>query len=99
MKKTIKKGIKNTHYGLMAVLIALPVQCFANGGSTPISILQQIIDYLTGDLARLVGVLVVVVAGYLLLGTQQIQKMTFVYIVAGMGLILGGSTLADQFWG
>ena len=99
MKRIIKNRIKNTPHALMAALIALPVRCFANGGSTPISILQQIIDYLTGDLARLVGVLVMVGAGYMFLGTQQIQKKTFVYIVAGMGLILGAPTLADQFWG
>jgi type IV secretory pathway VirB2 component (pilin) len=98
MKKIMIKGAQYLNHGLMASLVYLPTQCFAGGGATPVSIIQNIIDYLTGDLARVVGVVVVVGAGYLYLGQQRIQKMTFVSIAIGMGLILGGPTLADQFW-
>lgn len=77
----------------------MPVRCFASSGITPETIVQNIIDYLTGDLARVVGVIVVVGAGYMYLETEQMQKKTFVRIVIGMGLILGGSTLADMWWG
>lgn len=96
----MKKGFKNISRGLMSYLLILPSQCFASGsGITPESIIQNLIDYLTGDLARVVGSIVVVAAGYMYLETQQIQKKTFVRIVMGMGLILGGPTLAEMWWG
>jgi type IV secretion system protein VirB2 len=98
MKQLIKRRIRNTNFWL-ASLLAMPVPCFASSGVTPETIVQNIIDYLTGDLARVVGVIVVVGAGYMYLETQQIQKKTFVRIVIGMGLILGGPTLADLWWG
>lgn len=98
MKQLIKKRIQKTCFGFIS-LLAMPISCFANNGTTPETIVQNIIDYLTGDLARVVGVIVVVGAGYMYLETQQIQKKTFVRIVIGMGLILGGPTLADLWWG
>ncbi|MGC1183152.1 TrbC/VirB2 family protein [Legionella sp.] len=100
MKQLVKTKTQKAVFWFIASLVALPSQCFALGsGVTPEMILQNIIDYLTGDLARVVGVGVVVGAGYMYLETQQIQKKTFVRIVVGMGLILGGSTLADMWWG
>lgn len=100
MKQLVKTKIQQAAFWFIASLVTLPSPCWAYGsGVTPETIIQNIIDYLTGDLARVVGVCVVVGAGYMYLETQQIQKKTFVRIVMGMGFILGGSTLADLFWG
>lgn len=98
MKHSIKKRIQNTCVGFVS-LLAMPISCFAGNGSSPESIIQGIIDWLTGDLARVVGILVVVISGYMHLEMQQIQKKTFRNIVIGMSLILGGPTLADLWWG
>ncbi|WP_058535367.1 TrbC/VirB2 family protein [Legionella saoudiensis] len=98
--KQMLKTKTHTLFWFIASLVALPSPCWASGsGITPEVIVQNIINYLTGDLARVVGVCVVVGAGYMYLETQQIQKKTFVRIVIGMGLILGGPTLADMWWG
>lgn len=98
MIKTIQKGIKKYKVGVLSLMACRPATSFA-AGSSPETILQSIIDYLTGDIARLTGVLVLVCAGYLFLFTQSIEKKTFVNIVIGMGLIFGGAALADLWWG
>ena len=99
MIKTIKNSVKNTNHWLVSILISLPGPSFASSGITLVSIAQNGIDYLTGDLARVTGVAAVVISGYLFLFQHRIQKTTFISIAAGMGIILGGSTLADELWG
>ena len=100
MIKTIKNSVKNTNHWLVGTLISLPGPSFASSsGITVVSILQHAIDYLTGDLARVTGVAAVVISGYLFLAQHRIQKTTFIAIAVGMGIILGGSTLADELWG
>ena len=100
MIKTIKREIKKSRYWVLGGLAGLPLPSFARGsGVTIVSIIENITDYLTGDVARVTGTLAVVGAGYLYLVSNQIQKSTFIKIAVGMGIILGGSTLADQFWG
>lgn len=78
-----------------------PITAFARDGSgtTLESILQRMIDYATGDVARAAGVLAITIAGYLFLFKHQIEKSTFITIAVAMAIILGGSTLADEFWG
>lgn len=97
MKKYILKKFKKKQISISAFLLALPLTCFA-GGSTPEDIIQNIIDYATGNLARVVGVAVIVGSGYAFLSHHAIEKKTFIRIATGMGLILGGSTLADMWW-
>lgn len=99
MIHSIKKRIINTNRWLMGTLVGLPAPCFASSGVTLVSIAENCIDYLTGDLARVTGVVAIVVAGYLFLFQHRIQKSTFISIAAGMGIILGGSTLANELWG
>ena len=91
--------IKKTQYLILSTLVSLPVPCLASSGITLVSIAQNSIDYLTGDLARVCGVAAVVISGYLFLFQNRIQKTTFISIAAGMGIILGGSTLANELWG
>ena len=99
MIKKIKQGIKNTNHWLVSAFVSLPAPCFASSGITLVSIVENTIDYLTGDLARVCGVAAVVISGYLFLFQHRIQKTTFISIAAGMGIILGGSTLANELWG
>ncbi len=99
MIKKIKKGLQKKHFMMVGALNSVPFSCFAGATATPSSILQNIIDYLTGDLARVIGVAVVVGAGYMFLSAQAIQKSTFIKLMIGMGLILGAPTLAAMWWG
>ena len=98
MIKKIQKVVKKYKLNALSLMACVPTTSFA-AGSSPETILQSIIDYLTGDIARLTGVLVVITAGYLFLFTQSIEKKTFAQIIIGMGLILGGPTLAELWWG
>lgn len=83
----------------MLLLSLLPVTCFAGSNVTPESIVKQIIEYLSGDLALTVGALAVIGAGYAFIFKQAIEKQVFVRIVVGMSLVLGGATIADYCWG
>ena len=95
----IKMMRKTKSLALSTLVLVLPTSCFASSGVTLVSIAENTIDDLTGDLARVAGVIAVVVSGYLFLGQHRIQKSTFISIAAGMGIILGGSTLANELWG
>ena len=100
MLNTIKNSVKNTNHWLTGALISLPGPSFASSsGITLVSIVEHVIGYLTGDLARVTGVAAIIISGYLFLFQHRIQKTTFISIAAGMGIILGGSTLADELWG
>jgi type IV secretory pathway VirB2 component (pilin) len=99
MINIIKKKVKNVNHWIVGTLVSLPGSCFASSGVTLVSIAENCIDYLTGDLARVTGVAAIVVSGYLFLFQHRIQKSTFISIAAGMGIILGGSTLANELWG
>lgn len=57
------------------------------------NILNHTITYLQGGLARTVGILCILIAGYLCLFRQQFPKEYFMMILVGMGLIFGSSTL------
>lgn len=96
-KNIMSQKIKNRCLKI-ASLMTMPLTCFA-GGITPESIAQNIIDYLTGNLARTVGALVVIGSGYAHLHLQRLSKQKFIAIVVGMSLIFGGAELADLWWG
>ena len=83
MLNTIKNSVKNTNHWLTGALISLPGPSFASSSGIT---LVSIVEH-------------VIVSGYLFLFQHRIQKTTFISIAAGMGIILGGSTLADELWG
>ncbi|HAT1757192.1 TPA: TrbC/VirB2 family protein [Legionella pneumophila] len=64
--------------------------------------IEGIIDsaarYLQGGLARSVGVLCIIIAGYLCLYRQRFPKEYFSMILVGLGIIFGGSTLYNTFF-
>ena len=57
------------------------------------SVINRTTSYLQGSLARSVGVLAIIIAGYLCLVMQRFPKEYFITILIGMGIIFGGSTL------
>ena len=63
------------------------------------TIINRTVTYLQGGLARSVGVLCIIVAGYLCLARQKFPKEYFVTILVGMGIIFGGSTLYSTLIG
>ncbi|HAU3758465.1 TPA: TrbC/VirB2 family protein [Legionella pneumophila] len=63
------------------------------------SIIDRAARYLQGGLARSVGVLCIIIAGYLCLYRQRFPKEYFSMILVGLGIIFGGSTLYNTFIG
>lgn len=63
------------------------------------SIVNRTITYLQGGLARTVGILCIIIAGYLCLARQQFPKEYFVMILVGMGIIFGGTSLYSTLIG
>lgn len=63
------------------------------------SIVNRTITYLQGGLAKTVGILCIIIAGYLCLARQQFPKEYFVMILVGMGIIFGGSSLYSTLIG
>ena len=57
------------------------------------SIINHTVTYLQGGIARTIGILVIIVSGYLCLFKQQFPKEYFMMILVGMGLIYGSTTL------
>ena len=63
------------------------------------SIINRTINYLQGGLARSVGIVCIITAGYLCLARQKFPKEYFVMILVGMGVIFGGSSLYSTLIG
>ena len=57
------------------------------------SIINHTVTYLQGGLARSIGILCIIVMGYLCLALQKFPKESFIMVLIGMGIIFGGSTL------
>lgn len=95
--KKIHHGIK---HALSAFFLWLPGVSFARGSQVNFEgILQNIVDYLTGEIAHWTIVLALVGAGYLYLGANRIQKETFIKIVVAAGIIFGAPALYDTLVG
>lgn len=56
-------------------------------------IINHTVSYLQGGLARTIGILCIIVSGYLCLFKQRFPKEYFMMILVGMGLIYGSSAL------
>jgi type IV secretion system protein VirB2 len=63
------------------------------------SIINRTTHYLQGGLARSVGVMCIIIVGYLCLYRQKFPKEYFSMILVGLGIIFGGSTLYNTFIG
>lgn len=90
----LHKGLCNLY--LIAVCSAAPTVSQAQSIE---SIINRTITYLQGGLARTVGILCIIIAGYLCLARQKFPKEYFVMILVGMGIIFGGSSLYSTLIG
>lgn len=54
---------------------------------------DNLTHYLTGDMAKAVGVLAIVISGYMCFSGRGLPKKDFGLIVLGLGIILGGSQI------
>lgn len=82
--------------GVMIGLVSSPSVVFAQD-------LQGVIDntvmYLQGGTARAVGILCIVITGYLCLARQVFPKESFMMVLVGMGLIFGSTSLYSTLIG
>lgn len=81
---------------LIALMIAEPA--FAQGGTPFESILQYIVNTLTGNMARIAAVLAIAVLGYLAFVGYLTWTWAF-RIIIGIVLIFGAATIADLLIG
>ena len=63
------------------------------------SIINHTVTYLQGGVARSIGILCIIVIGYLCLALQKFPKETFIMVLVGLGIIFGGSTLYSTLIG
>ncbi|HAT8326755.1 TPA: hypothetical protein GDD11_11850 [Legionella pneumophila] len=83
------KQIKQIAYSLF-VLLMMPSVTHAQSIE---GIIGRATHYLQGGLARSIGVLCIVVSGYLCLKMQKFPKEYFIMILVGLGIIFGASTI------
>jgi type IV secretion system protein VirB2 len=84
------KNLKNIKILLALASISFPVVSEARSIE---SIINHTVTYLQGGLARSIGILCIIVMGYLCLALQKFPKESFIMVLIGMGIIFGGSTL------
>ena len=94
LKLKTAKGALNR--ALWWALLALPATSHA---ASIQSIVDKTIRYLNGSLARSVGVLVLIGAGYMCLFQHKFPKEILGYMLLGLGIIFGGAQLYDLLIG
>lgn len=60
------------------------------------SIIKATTRYLVGGVAKAIGLLAIIGAGYLTLYAQEFPKKYFMMILLGLGIIFGASTIYNQ---
>lgn len=85
--------------GLMPMLLAIAFYPGVSEARTIESIINHTVTYLQGGVARSIGVLCIIVMGYLCLALQKFPKESFVMVLVGLGIIFGGSTLYSTLIG
>lgn len=92
--------IKLTNFSVGIFFTAIP-NAFAYGSGSGIpaidSILNAIVDLLTSDIARLVGLLSIIGIGYATLELGKIPKARGIYSCIGIGIIFGAGAIASKF--
>lgn len=94
MRQMIKKRMDLIHTALLSALCALPS---ASHAASIESIVMAATRYLTGSVAKSIGVLVVIGLGYLTLFTNKFPKESFIMVLVGSGMIFGGAELYRRF--
>ena len=103
MRKTLKslphnacKWVSRAQLGFLGLLLLNPSISHA---ITIESIISRTTSYLQGSIARSIGVLAVVVMGYLCLVRHKFPKEYLMMVLVGLGIIFGGSSLYNSLVG
>jgi type IV secretion system protein VirB2 len=94
--KTLKQLKTRCETLLLMGLCALPQ---ASHAATIEGILNNVVSYLQGTIAKSLGIAAIVISGYLCIAKQSLPKETFIMILVGMGLIFGGTSLYNTLIG
>lgn len=103
MMRTLKAISQRAHQGFNRVqgycLATLLMNPSLSHAQSIESILARTTSYLQGGVARGLGILAIVVAGYLCVVRQKFPKEYFMMILVGLGIIFGGSSLYNSLVG
>lgn len=83
------------HLPIILTLLILPLTAFAQADNAINEGAQWILDLLTGGLARTAALIAVTILGYLAL-TGRMDMGRVLWVVIGIVIIFGGSTIVDQ---
>lgn len=86
----MKQQLKKRCIQALMAWVLFPASSFA---ADVTSVIDNGVEYLQGGVARSVGVIAIVVAGYLCIGKQMFPKVYFAMILIGLGLIYGATEL------
>lgn len=92
------KGLKNIKI-MCSLFLASALFPAVSEAKTIESIINHTVTYLQGGVARSIGILAIIVIGYLCLALQKFPKETFIMVLVGLGIIFGGSTLYSTLIG
>lgn len=96
LKKIIDKSFWALNCTLLGAFTVLPATCHATSIE---SILNKSVGFLSGSLAKSVGVIVLVSAGYMCLVQHKFPKEQLIMMMVGLGIIFGGSSLYGHLIG
>lgn len=98
-KDSIVKRTKKLYHVVMVAMLSAFIPSTAFAASDPIStFFQNVLDFLTGGLARTLAIIAVVVVGIMALrGKMEWGKVG--WIAGGIFLIFGAAAIVDQFAG
>lgn len=100
MLKRIKEKIINVYHSTVLLLLLAVAPVSAEAATITIeTIINKVTTYLQGGVARGAGLLAIIGAGYLTLFAQKMPKENFMYILIGLGVIFGGSSLYNAWVG
>ena len=89
-KLTMKTPLRALTSALSMALITLPLDSHATSVET---VLNRAATFLGGPLAKSVGVVVLIGAGYLCLVQQKFPKEQLAMVLVGLGIIFGAASL------
>lgn len=84
----------------LAVSLLLPLDALASSGHITItSILDKLVGFLQGDVAKSIGLIAVVGSGYLCIFKQRFPKEQFLLTLIGLGVVFGSSSIYSALVG
>lgn len=98
MKSKNQIVTKNIAKPIMVGLAVLLLPSITYAASEVSKIINKLCDWLSGDIAGAISVLAVVYSGYEML-QGEIDKMKFMTRCMGIGLVVGGSYITQNYLG